>query len=840
MAERVVKVRLTAQIAEYATAMEEAARKTRAVGTETERAAQKREAFQALGTAATVVGGAMTALSLTVAKTGLEYNTLQQASRAALTTLLGGAQAANAQMDKLDAFARTSPFSKQTFITAQQQMLAFGIEAKKVIPYLDAIQDAVAAAGGSNQQLGEVAFVLSQISAAGKITAQDLMQLGQRGINAAELIGVQMGKTGAQIKDEITAGTLGADAALDALTAGMKEKFGGAAANVKDTFAGAMDRVQAAWRDMSADLMKPLVDPNGGGALVGFLNIVADVMRAVQSLPEPIRQAGGALFAVAGITALLAGALIFARLKWIDFKISMEAAGITGTTVRGKLAGIASFLGGPWGLAMLAATAATVAYNAAIQDGIPAQEAIRNSIRTTASAAEGLKSAFERGSVETFFQGDYADALKDLPGLLNHAIEAQDNWAVALATTNSQRGAFDSLKRYGDALAEMSHEDLPRAQLAFRGLVDEFKLNEGQTRQLLDEMGPYRDALMKVAEAHDISADSAEFLQLAMGNLPGSTAEVEAAMAEMKEESDNARDALKGVSDALDAIGGAAMGMGAAKDAAVSALNEMAEAAAAEGAELWDTNAASLKLRDSMRDVERTHRDAAEAIIANGGTLAEAQAEYDKGRDAVLGMLEAKGMDADAAATWADAQLGSAAQVKDQIDQVYQAWLNLPENRETKYEIEAAAAMAQLQALKDNLASIPEYKRITLESFSYGNKDVSIPNAAGGLYENKIKSFAAGGYEPGIYPYQPGGRHKFAEEFAEAYISMDPARRQRSVGVWMQAGQHLGVLGGGVGSAGAESRRPINVTQHITAPPGMSAEQVSAIAADRLDRALRG
>src|SRR5690606_24063952 len=128
------------------------------------------------------------------------------------------------------------------------------------------------------------------------------------------------------------------------------------------------------------------------------------------------------------------------------------------------------------------------------------------------------------------------------------------------------------------------------------------------------------------------------------------------------------------------------------------------------------------------------------------GTLAEAQAEYDKGRDAVLGMLEAKGMDADAAATWADAQLGSAAQVKDQIDQVYQAWLNLPENRETKYEIEAAAAMAQLQALKDNLASIPEYKRITLESFSYGNKDVSIPNAAGGLYENKIKSFAAGGY----------------------------------------------------------------------------------------------
>src|SRR5690606_33277294 len=140
----------------------------------------------------------------------------------ALTTLLGTAEAANEQMARLDEFARSSPFSKQTFIQAQQQMLAFGIEARKVVPYLDAMQDAVAAAGGSSQQLSEIAFVMAQISAAGKITGQDLIQFGQRGINAAELIGVAMGKTGAQIREEITAGTLGADQALDALAEGMK------------------------------------------------------------------------------------------------------------------------------------------------------------------------------------------------------------------------------------------------------------------------------------------------------------------------------------------------------------------------------------------------------------------------------------------------------------------------------------------------------------------------------------------------------------------------------------------------------------------------------------------
>ena len=208
----------------------------------------------------------MTGLTALVAKTGIEYNTLQQKSRAALTTMLGGAQAANEQMSKLDEFARTSPFSKATFITAQQQMLAFGIEAEKVVPYLSAINEATAAAGGNNQQLGELAFIMAQISAAGKITGQDLIQFGQRGVNAAELIGSQMGKTGAQIREDITKNAISANDALDALAAGMQAKFEGASAGVKETMEGAFDRVKAAWRDLSSEMMAGAVDPSGGAA----------------------------------------------------------------------------------------------------------------------------------------------------------------------------------------------------------------------------------------------------------------------------------------------------------------------------------------------------------------------------------------------------------------------------------------------------------------------------------------------------------------------------------------------------------------------------------------------
>ena len=231
----------------------------------------------------TVALGAAAAATLkSLLSTGIAYNTLQQTSRAALTTLLGGAKEANAQMDKLDAFAKTSPFSKSVFITAQQQLIGFGMAAEKVVPTLGAIQNAVAAVGGSNEDIASITMVLAQIQSAGKITGEDLMQLAGRGINAAELIGKAMGKTGPEIKDAITKGTIGGQEALDALVTQMDIKFAGAAANVKNTMTGASDRVKSATRDIGAALAEPFVSKNGGGRLVQWSNDWADALRALE------------------------------------------------------------------------------------------------------------------------------------------------------------------------------------------------------------------------------------------------------------------------------------------------------------------------------------------------------------------------------------------------------------------------------------------------------------------------------------------------------------------------------------------------------------------------------
>lgn len=249
-----------------------------------------RRGFGAVGKASaatlTAMAGGVAGFSKTVLDAGLSYNVLQQNSRAALSSIMGSAEAAAKQMDKLDEFARTSPFSKDVFITAQQQMLGFGMAAENVLPTLDAIQQAVAATGGSSHQVGELAYVLAQISSVGKVTATDLMQLGIRGVDAASMIGDQMGKTSGEIREMISSGAIDANEFISMITTGMQERFGGATASIKEQWSGAADRIKASTRDIGAAIGAVFIDPKGGGQAVTWGNQVADIFRSVEALAK--------------------------------------------------------------------------------------------------------------------------------------------------------------------------------------------------------------------------------------------------------------------------------------------------------------------------------------------------------------------------------------------------------------------------------------------------------------------------------------------------------------------------------------------------------------------------
>lgn len=241
---------------------------------------------------AQLFAGATTAavgLGTAAFKVGADYNRMQQTSRAALKSILGSTEAVNAQMDKLDEFAKNSPFSKQTFIQAQQQMLGFGVAAEDVIPALDAIQNGVAAMGGSNEDISSITYALSQMQSQGKLSGETLRDLGVYGIDAASIIADQMGVSGEEIRDMASKpGGIPVDQVWDPLINGLTERFGGATAEVKQQFDGALDRVKAAWRDTGSVLAQPWIDPNGGGQLVEWTNLFADGLRAIEKQAGPV------------------------------------------------------------------------------------------------------------------------------------------------------------------------------------------------------------------------------------------------------------------------------------------------------------------------------------------------------------------------------------------------------------------------------------------------------------------------------------------------------------------------------------------------------------------------
>ena len=816
MAERVVKVTLSAQVAQYITAMQDAAAATKKAAEEGAKVAEKKAAWDTLGKSMVVVGAAMTGVGVAVAKTGIEYNTLQQKSRAALTTMLGSAKAANEQMDKLDTFARTSPFSKATFISAQQQMLAFGIETKKVIPYLDALQNAVAASGGSNADIAGLVATMSKIKSSAKLTATDLMEFGNRGVDAAGLIGQAMGKTGAQIREEITAGTLDADVALDALAQGMSEKFDGAAANVKNTFEGSMDRVRAAWRDVSADLMKPFVNPNGGGMLVDFMNSIADMMRAFQQLPEPVKLATGATTAAIGAFALVGGTAILAVPKVLEFRNALQALNLSMGKV-GLVGGAAAL-----GIGVLVGVIAAVAQAQA--DAEAKAQAYADALDAGGEAARKLAQNNLQVS-KTLLGIDFGNAY-DNAEKLGIGLDLVTDAALGNEAAMKKVNAVLDVATGGGSGAQAMADDLGISLL-----------------DLSQSAGVLREQVQAEADAQDRAT---KLRQQATGATDETTSSTQDAAAAYRDAADEAKKLNDEVMSLVDSINRA---NGIGQDA-VSTNARWQEGLAGLTAQVQEQRDAYEEANGTTEGFVASLDQATAAGSANASMLAglagdaqaAAQAQYEVDRTT----MSAKDAADKYAATLADQRqkfIDSAVQAgynADEVQKLADKVFALPSSK----EIQILSNTGQAQDAINQLIWANDGRRITLNVqtnetrlLTPGGMTAS-SNYAGGLYSHGVKAFYSGGFASGIYAGVQGGIHKFAESEMgvpwETYISGRAADRERNIGIWQETGRRLGL-----GDAGGAATPPVVYVQNPFTGEYLLA-QVSDVATGAAAGVVRG
>ena len=173
-----------------------------------------------------------------------------------LKVLLGGSQQRlDNLMGQIKEYALASPLNTKDMVGAVQMMTSFGIEAEKSIDYLKAIGDI---SMGDTGKFNGLALAFSQMSSAGKLMGQDLMQMVNAGFNPLEEMARKTGKSIGELKNEMSKGTITSkmvqDAFISATSAG--GKFFGMADAGSKTLNGQISMLQESFDNMFNEIGK--------------------------------------------------------------------------------------------------------------------------------------------------------------------------------------------------------------------------------------------------------------------------------------------------------------------------------------------------------------------------------------------------------------------------------------------------------------------------------------------------------------------------------------------------------------------------------------------------------
>ncbi|MDO6355108.1 tape measure protein [Caloramator sp. CAR-1] len=183
-----------------------------------------------------------------IAGSALDFNSMMERAAIGFTTMLGSAQKAQDFLDKMGKFASSTPFEYPDLLDASQRLMAMGFSADEVLPTLKAVGDAMAGMGKGANEINGVIYALGQMRMAGRVNAQDMMQLVNQGIPAWQILAEAMGKTTAEVRKMSEQGLIPADYAVNVLINGMEKRFPNMMKNMENTWQGVTSTIKDVWR----------------------------------------------------------------------------------------------------------------------------------------------------------------------------------------------------------------------------------------------------------------------------------------------------------------------------------------------------------------------------------------------------------------------------------------------------------------------------------------------------------------------------------------------------------------------------------------------------------------
>ncbi|AIM40404.1 tape measure protein [Mycobacterium phage Estave1] len=232
-------------------------------------------AGRALGTAFTAAAtGIIGAASVALFKGFDRYKSLDATSHR-LAAMGNSAEQVKTIMSDINEVVVGTPIALDEAAKAATQFLAGGVkQGRPLQAALTAIADA---AGASGQKFGDLAVIFNQVFNKGKLQAEEMLQLNERGINVQAALQKEFGLTSAEIQKMSQDGTI----SFGMLVQAIEGQFGGMSKKLADTVDGALSNMNSAVGRVGANFISalfgdPLDTTEGPGALAKSINNVTD------------------------------------------------------------------------------------------------------------------------------------------------------------------------------------------------------------------------------------------------------------------------------------------------------------------------------------------------------------------------------------------------------------------------------------------------------------------------------------------------------------------------------------------------------------------------------------
>lgn len=205
-----------------------------------------------------------------------------QSLEVSFKTLLGDEEKAVKLMADIRKFAANTPMQMNDLAAGAQTLLAFNIEAERVMPILQALGDI---SMGDSQKFQSLTLAFSQMSSTGRLLGQDLGQMINAGFNPLAQISEKTGKSIGELKQEMAAGKISVDMVTEAFMDATSEggKFYNMLEQQSKGIQGSLSNVQGALQDMMNELGEKLQEP------------VTDTLHGLQSLIQNYEKVGKVL-----------------------------------------------------------------------------------------------------------------------------------------------------------------------------------------------------------------------------------------------------------------------------------------------------------------------------------------------------------------------------------------------------------------------------------------------------------------------------------------------------------------------------------------------------------------